>query len=50
MIWTEHFRNGQLIGNMGEDFSYDFNAQGFKPINDTIQAGDEVDIIIIFYR
>jgi len=46
MIWTEQFRNNVSLGNLGEDLSYDFNAQGFKSVTGgrTIVAGDDLVI------
>jgi hypothetical protein len=45
-IWTEQFRHNVSLGNLGEDLSYDFNSQGFKPVKGgrTVIAGDELII------
>lgn len=37
---TDHFRGGQLIGDLGENLGFDFNAQGGSPIDVVVLPGD----------
>ncbi len=41
-LWTDQFRGGDLIGQIGKKDPYSFNDQGFEPVDATIMAGDEL--------
>lgn len=41
-LWTEHFRDGVEIGELGRHDPYDFANQRFEPLDATIEPGDEL--------
>ncbi|KAM4636979.1 putative DBH-like monooxygenase protein 2 [Discoglossus pictus] len=43
-IRVMHYRNGTLIGSLGEDKNYDFSLQQIRylPVNATIKLGDQI--------
>ena len=47
-IYTEQFRDGALIGDLGRDDVYDFNDQHIQMIEGEIQPGDELRTTCIY--
>lgn len=41
-LWSDHYRNGLRIGDLGFTPIYDFSAQHFAFINATLMPGDDV--------
>jgi len=41
-LWTEHYRNGEFLGYLGEERAYDFNDQHIVSINASIKTGDNL--------
>ena len=47
-IWTDHFRGGSMIGEIGHDDPYHFDGQHFRPVDAVIEQGDELRTHCIF--
>jgi len=41
-LWSDHYRDDQLIGRLGDVANYDFNSQRFYIENNQLMAGDEI--------
>ncbi len=41
-LWTEQYRDGVQIGELGRHDPYDFGNQRFEPLDATIEAGDQL--------
>jgi hypothetical protein len=42
-ITSEHYRNGDLLGEIASQIPYDFNTQQFQPADVLIRPGDEIE-------
>jgi dopamine beta-monooxygenase len=41
-LWTEQFRDGRKVGDLGRHVPYDFDDQHLEPLNARIEPGDEL--------